>query len=192
MDKRKIIIVAGVTLIILVLVGGGLWYVGWFSGKSLFSSFQTAQNKNNSGSSANNNTMPTPVTPVVVTTETNVLRLARLFAERFGSFSTDEKFAGIEEIKPLMTDTFASWVENTYIPELKSRYPKGFGAETTRVLHSTVVQQNDAAATVRVAVQRTVTSDSSGSLVKNTTLRVDMVKRGDGWLVNAVFDEGKY
>ncbi|PJE76279.1 hypothetical protein COV04_00145 [Candidatus Uhrbacteria bacterium CG10_big_fil_rev_8_21_14_0_10_48_11] len=189
MDRKKIIAITVLVVVLIAAVGGGLWWYGGQSGGSKPAANIGNTNSNQQGDAADGTV--TPVAPVTVTAETSATRLARLFTERFGTFSTDEGFAGIVELAPLLTDSFSSWATGTYLPQLRTTYKDGFASEITRVLSAHLVQEGDNKATVRLSIQRTIVVGSDAAKVENATVRVDLVRQGDNWLVDGFFDETK-
>lgn len=121
--------------------------------------------------------------------ETSLKALATSFAERFGTYTNQSGYAGLEDLTPLLTPSMSNWLKNTYIPKLKSEHdPKGF---FYRVITSApvveVLTQTADRATVMVSSQRTetVNQDSSASYLQD--LKIEFLKKTNQWLVDGAF-----
>lgn len=115
--------------------------------------------------------------------------VARLFAERFGSFTNVDNFAGISLVESYITPSFGQWYNSNYRSQLQERYPgPEYGGETVKVLGVDMLSEEDVQAVASVRTQRTVSTSVSED-VRYQTLRLDMIKTGDAWLVDGAFWE---
>lgn len=106
---------------------------------------------------------PTPAvpTPAPVAGETpqervatsSIQSLAKTFAERYGSFSTEAEFANLYDVLPLMTSSFAA---QTQASIASAPTPPEYYGVTTRVISLTVEQMDEEAgvARMRLSTQR--------------------------------------
>ncbi len=112
--------------------------------------------------------------------------VARVFVERFGSFSSETDFANVSDIMQLATSSYQS-----ELAALVASYRRqtvelaGYTGISTLVISLKPVSESDTATTLLVTTQREEAVGDPG----NTTLRyqvaeVSLVKVGDNWLVN--------
>lgn len=180
-DRRRLII-AFVLIGLLVVAGwlGGRWYWGRPSALPPVST-PTA-------SPAPAPAAPRPaVGPAAPKTEAerSALRLARLFAERFATFSSQSRYEGITELAEVTTDRFRQWLTSSYIPSLQAEHPAtAYSGQTTRVLSIELKEATPTTATAVAQVQQEFTA-AAGSTVRYTTLTVGLTKKGAGWLVDS-------
>lgn len=136
----------------------------------------------------------TPTTPVVPVPEPGTVKpvqidagenyvkqLARIFVERFGSYSNQNQNRHIDDILPMVTESMKSWIESQRI-EQSGDY-KGM---TTQVIVSTVQTLGDATATVHVEVQEFLEIGNA----KETNYRtgtVNLQKVGGEWKVSGLY-----
>ena len=112
--------------------------------------------------------------------------VARIFVERFGSYSSESDFANVEDVMALATPAYQDELEATV-----DSYRRQFDADTGYTGVSTVVitvkttNESESTTSFLITTQREEAVGNPG----NTTLRyqdaeVDLVKVGDDWLVN--------
>lgn len=131
----------------------------------------------NTASNQNTNTAPND--------ELTITRLANLFVERFGSFSTEAKYQNLIDLKPYMTTTMQTWVDTTVAGQSQAA-PTGYTSVTARVLSTTVVSQTAAAAELTISTRRTEEGDTTNSAkTYYQDITVKMVKSGDDWKVDS-------
>lgn len=134
-----------------------------------------------------------PVLSETEKAETSLKALATSFAERFGTYTNQSGYVGLEDLTPLLTPSMSNWLKNTYIPKLKSEHdPKGF---FYRVITSApvveVVTQTADKATVMVSSQRTETVNQSPSTSYLQDLKIEFLKQANQWLVDGAFWQAK-
>lgn len=130
----------------------------------------------------------TPVTSVADLNQSSAVRTARLFTERFATFSTTDNFAGIEQVRGLMTNSFERWFSTGYIDSLNERYPDTsvYAGETAKVIGVEVVSSDDNKADILIRAQRT-RSTAENSVVTYQDLRLELLKVSDAWLVDGAY-----
>ncbi len=110
---------------------------------------------------------------------------ARIFAERYGSFSNESYFQNLRDLLPLMSQPMQLRTEgyidsNTIGDEVLSYY-----GVSTRVLSVSVTEQGDTAE-VLVKTQREETVGGPyNTNVKYQDLELIMVKIGDDWVIDS-------
>lgn len=112
-------------------------------------------------------------------------QLAMAFAERFGSYSTDEPVKNMEDLLPFMTDK----MKNSSSLIVATDNSGIFNGYSTKSLTSTLISSNDGGATVVVKTQRTQTIGSEG-ITKTFyhDLELKAVRSGNDWKI----DEAKW
>lgn len=125
--------------------------------------------------------------------ENDAAKLARVFVEGFGTFSSYSNYANFEDLKLFMTPNMKTWAAN-HVKELKSKTVPGeehYGVSTRAV--STKVQNYDkSSATILITTQRL---ESHAELRGEDPYMQDIVvslKNIDGrWLVDSAFWQEK-
>ena len=181
LNRRQIIVIVVAVGLILAAVLGG-WYLSRRP-VTVPSPVATEQ----TSTPTNVTTPPTPQ-PIAESTEAEVsaLRLARLVAERFGTFSSQGRFESVGEIVPLATDRFRQWLETSYLPDLRAKHPaSSYTGQTTKVLSAELSASSETKATAVLQVQQTSTSTGANQ-VRYTSMTIDMVYTANGWLVDSI------
>ncbi|MBI5369676.1 hypothetical protein HZA85_00570 [Candidatus Uhrbacteria bacterium] len=111
--------------------------------------------------------------------------LAKLFAERYGSYSNEAHFQNLFDVMPLMTESFAqktkAFVASTTLPDT-------YYGVSTRVLTVKVEALDDAAgtATISMQTQREVAQGSTQNVnVMYQEIRLSLVKQAGVWKVDS-------
>lgn len=123
--------------------------------------------------------MPVKKLTSVEVEQNGVEQLAKIFAERYGTYSTDSNFQNIKDVQDLVTP--ALWTK------LKAKITTGpaanFVGATAKVITSDLSDWDGASATVQM--QATVVKEQNGvSTTLHQNVVVSMVKSGSSWLVN--------
>lgn len=109
--------------------------------------------------------------------------VAKLFVERYGSYSNEAKFQNLIDVLPLMTASFA---DETRALIASSTSPETFYGVTTRVLTVSVEAMNETAglATVRMQTQREIAQGSTqNTSVTYQEIRLELEKEAGVWKV---------
>ncbi len=119
--------------------------------------------------------------PAVVSAQT----VARVFVERFGSYSSESDFANVEDVIALATPSFAIELENVLAAERRASVTGGaYYGISTFVISSKVQSESETATTLFITTQRRESVGSPG----NTTTRyqdieVSLEKVDENWLI---------
>lgn len=106
-------------------------------------------------------------------------QMARIFIERYATFSSDNNGDNIREVESIVTKEL--WAE---ISKRLDVEPTGvFSGATTKVFAVDVAEFAVTQAKVAMMTQRTITKGSATEQ-KNENVNVWLVKSGDTWLVN--------
>lgn len=115
-----------------------------------------------------------------------VTALAILFAERFGSYSTETLAANGDRVAPFATTSAQIEVQN-FVRQEQAKYA-GSGLSvgiTSRALTTTITKYRPAAAaTVDVGLQRQEEASGAAATVRQQTLQLEIIKLGEAWKVN--------
>ena len=119
--------------------------------------------------------------------EVNLEQIARMFAERFGSYSNQSNFENIKDLQVFMTDYMKKWSEE-YIAEHSTGASPIYWGVTTNALSIKSSDIDDSEATVVVATRRRETSaDHDNYKVYNQDLKVLFKRVGGVWLVDGAY-----
>ncbi len=184
MSRKKIIIIS-----IIILVVAGLAIALLLIDQSFFSP-QSATLDNNQNA---NTVLPlgdktaAPAAPAVKlsSAEQSINNLARNFAERFGSFSTDNAGVNLEEVKSLATEQFKKFLDQE-IAKIKSQSGLSFYGVSSRALKVKIDNLDEAAtqAEVLVSLQREESKTGQNNFVFNQDLKLTLIKAGEVWLID--------
>lgn len=110
---------------------------------------------------------------------------AKLFAERYGSYSNEANFQNIRDVIPLMSAKFGT---ATTADLATKKAPSGFFGITTRVITVKVVSQDEkkGTAVIDLSTQRV---EENGSAQNTTTkyqdIELSFVKESGVWVVDS-------
>jgi hypothetical protein len=163
---------------------------------------QTQTNVNTNGSLPGVNGVPSQATPDATaigaptpppvftqepSTQSVLLALAQVFAEKFGSFSNHANFQNLRDLEPLMTEDMKAWSAR-YMAENPNKPNDQFYGVTTRALKAELVSINpeETEAQVVVTTQQAESRGTSGSPgISYAKLSISFKKIGTQWLVNS-------
>ncbi|MFA5135042.1 MAG: hypothetical protein WC505_04645 [Patescibacteria group bacterium] len=120
----------------------------------------------------------------VETEELTVTRLAILFAERFGSYSTDAAYENISNLKGYMTASMQNWADQ-YVADQRELEADSYFAIVTKARSTKVVSLSDDAASVAVTAQRTPDELSGLNSPFIQTIVIGLSHDGEAWLVES-------
>lgn len=115
--------------------------------------------------------------------ETYAKQSARIFVERFWSYSNQNDNQHIDDALALSTDSMRTWI----VSQAKEQSTQYSGV-TTEVLSSRILSYTTLNTTVEIGARQT-TRGSNGEETKNITAKVDLVKVGEKWLVAGIWLE---
>ena len=124
---------------------------------------------------------PVPPTPQEVA-QTSLKNTALRFAEIYGSYSTDAKFANLKAINGLISESMKQSVAAGMAAGAPSQ---GFYGVTTRALLANIENETNETALVTVSTQRQELFSGQGELqLRYQNLRLSLVRQGEAWLVD--------
>lgn len=122
-----------------------------------------------------------PRPPTSLETEQNGVRqIARIFIERYNSYSTDADYQNIREVRDLVTDDL--WTQIS-VPLKRGSAVSGFVGVTTNVIGAELSDwQGD---TAIVILKTAVAEEKNGvEIFSQRAVNVNLTKSGEKWLVN--------
>ena len=114
-----------------------------------------------------------------------LISFAKLFAERYGSYSNQANFENIRDVIPLMSASFSAETESFL---LNKKAPDVFYGITTRVITVKVIHKDEKAgtATINLTTQREEEKESAqNTSVKYQDIELTFVKESDVWKVDS-------
>lgn len=109
-------------------------------------------------------------------------QVAELFAERYGSYSNQGDYRNLRDLLPVMTDRYRA--ETTaFLEGAGTTAGQPYEGVTSRKVSTSVRESGAASAVVAVTLQQERTT-SAGTSVGYRTLRMELRKIGDAWLVD--------
>ena len=131
-----------------------------------------------------NQTAPVvPVVPKPALTEGElaILNLARNFAERYGSWSTDSHFQNLKDLYPRVTSRMQAELARTIAADVPDATYK---AVRTKAINISITSSTASRASVTVAAQQIETDINLKETVLYKTLKLTMVNEGNFWFVD--------
>ena len=114
--------------------------------------------------------------------QNGVRQLAKIFIERYGTYSTDNESQNIIEVQPLVTKSLWSKI-SAGIQTKTTNQP--FVGLTTKVVTATLADWSASKAIVNLKTSRTESKDSAVT-TRNQNVTVEMVKENGVWLANSI------
>lgn len=111
--------------------------------------------------------------------------VAKLFVERYGSYSNEADFQNLVDVLPLMTESFA---DETKVLIASSKVPETYYGVSTAVLTVTVEEMDETSgvATIKMQTQRQVAEGSTqNTSVKYQDIRLELIKEAGVWKVDS-------
>lgn len=185
MERKRAIEVGIAIFIILALVGVIWWMFLRQKPQTSVVSQDTPQH------------LPQRTTPSVSTPETAVdapqaqevsaTTVARTFAERMGSYSSESNFQNVEDVLGVVTESLASQLKKDAARE-RAAMPSetgGYYGISTLYLGAKTTEQSDTSIALLVQTQREESFGSPGnSSIRYQSLELTLVKEGESWKVN--------
>lgn len=183
-NRTKILIVIAVVIAGLLFAIGAGQYLTGDNGQtiSFFSSTPVETDDSEAIDSA-----PVATLEISEPQQFSAAVVARLFTERFGTFSNQDDFAGIELVRPYITPSFSRWFDTGYKDQLAEKYSStDYAGETVKVLDVIMESETNNSAVAAVRTQRTIRTQD-GDKTSYQTLRLDMQKSEGVWLIDGAY-----
>lgn len=130
----------------------------------------------------------TPKAPALGSVEASqeeVKNMARLFAERYGSYGPETNFQNLKDVEPMVTATMAAYLDTVTGLPLLGGNPV---TTVTRAISAEIRQWSDARALVGVTTQREETTGGTQTVIYQP-LRVLLLKASGEWKVDGAWWE---
>ncbi len=180
---KKVLII----IVVLVLIIGALYFLIWRARpvvKPVEPSPQPVEAGAEQGGAVDSTQ---PVIDSVVLLQQELKNRARVFIERYGSYSSDANFANLEDLIPMMSESLANETKN-YIAAQRAKEKVGqiFYSSTTRVLSIKFEDFiPDVSAVFTALCQQQETKDKTTNMVYKT-VKLKMVFENNGWLIDSI------
>lgn len=125
---------------------------------------------------------PTQVAQVPEPQAVSAQTIARTFAERIGSYSSEADFANLDDVAALGTPRLQAEIENLKATTVQG---EGYYGISTTILGLDAVSTTETQQVINVRTQRQEAVGSPGNVaIRYQTLEVTLVSDGSGWLVD--------
>lgn len=180
-SRKKKIMIAAIVLIIIILA-----FLFWV----LRTKDQQSNNQNTNEQPVINFTPPSanleykqPDTPKETNLEFDAVNLAKIYAERFGTWSTDNPGHNLDELMPLSSSAMRNYLSGI---NLDSQADK-FSGMTTKAISYKIDNLDDNEADITVSCQRIKTNADLSQEVSYQNIEISMARSNDQWLVTSAF-----
>lgn len=119
--------------------------------------------------------------------------LARVFAEKFGTYSNHQSYQSILDSQKMMTGSMKAW-SDSFVKQLKKNKGDQFDAYygiSTSALKVEIVELNESSAEFLVKCQRTEYPEAGQPVVYNQDLKLNLIKIDNDWKVSAAYWQDK-
>jgi len=119
--------------------------------------------------------------------------LARVFAEKFGTYSNHQDYQSILDSQSMMTSSMKAW-SSSFVKKLKiqkgDQFDDYYGISTS-ALKIEVVELSESSAEFLVKCQRTEYPEAGQPVVYNQDLKLNLIKIDNDWKVSAAYWQDK-
>jgi hypothetical protein len=192
LNRKRVIALSALVLLVIIIVILVWW---WF-----VRPFQTQPAANtNTGVPTNQNTV-TVTLPAITNGnapsapakpqdagELQIMNLARNFAERYDSWSTDSNYQNLRDLYPRITGSLRAIFEQTIATAPATIQ---FRAARAKAISIVITSRTNDTAAVTVIVQETLSDTDLHETSSFRTMDLTMVKQADYWFVDSVVWKG--
>jgi hypothetical protein len=107
-------------------------------------------------------------------------QLAKIFVERYGTYSSDNNFQNIKEVQDMVTPALWALIKPTDV-----KRSGGFVGVTTQAITSEFVKKNAGEVIVKVKTVRIEEKNNKISNLQQSGV-VTLIKQGSGWLIDKI------
>lgn len=183
-SNRAKLIIASILALIAVLL------ILFWPGRGQKPATTPTANQTNTQVNANSQ-LEKPVVPAVPLTSeekqaATAQTVAKIFVERFGSYSSQSEAQNLQDILPLTTGSYGAKLEAQIVSLKAKEAGTDYYGVSTRFISLTVVRMEAEAATFDIVTQREeATGSPSNTSVKYQTVTVTLKLDGQNWLVDS-------
>ena len=186
MASKRFLIFIVAALVLIAAVAGGLWYI-LQSGREVGREDTTvvarsavekeAQRLRQLAQEGRAQGRVAPVAPQIA---------ARMFLERYGSYSNQSNFENLEDLYPFMTARLRA-AEEARVLKMRAALPAGaeYAGVSTKVVSVTLLRADSISAQVRAQTQRREQS-ANGQRTFYQAAELTLLKAGEAWKVDGV------
>lgn len=133
---------------------------------------------------AQNNTLPVQKLSSIEVQQVGVKQLARVFIERYYTYSSEGNFQNIRDVQTMVTPDLWNLMK-VKLNTANISASGSFNSVTTVALGASLTDWADTAATVQVITHQSLDKNGAKS-EQNQNYLVSFVKQGTSWLVNSI------
>ena len=126
--------------------------------------------------------LPAQVITPLAAQKNGVQQLAKVFVERYGTYSTDNNFQNIKDVETLVTRSLWSKIS---APISSKTVSQSFTGVTTKVISMDLTEWSDVKATVELKTSR-IEEKNGVVTTRYQTAVVSMVKQNVVWLIDKI------
>lgn len=182
LDIRKRIFI-GIGIVTGLIIAIILWYL--YAPQGVVNpNTQPNNGQNTEGNETVGNTSTsTQNVPVVKENldEVYAKQVARMFVERFATYSNQNDNRNIEDAVAMSTEVMAKWLKTQIVP-----LSNDYSGVTTKVIASNIVKIDQLSAKVAIEAQQ-VWENANSREIKQRTGSLDLVKVGTEWKVDGFY-----
>ena len=117
------------------------------------------------------------------------VRTAQIFAERFGSFSTEADYQNLKDLFSMMTDSMRSWAKGVvnFGEQKNSETDIIYFGVSTKVLNTKVLERTDDKMIVMLKTQRSEKGGNKVPVVYYKDIKIELVKINEVWKVDKAY-----
>ncbi|MFH1207166.1 MAG: hypothetical protein V1668_00995 [Patescibacteria group bacterium] len=184
-QTRRNLLIGAAILIVLVIAGVAWWLLSNKDTPTTNSANTNTALLNTDVVIINASTNKPAATNTATTDEVALVRLANLFTERYGSYSSEAGFQNITDLKPYMTKKMQV-ISDSFVTSQKAQSSSSsFFSTTTNALSTSIASIAKLKATINVSAQRRETGVTiDGTSTYYQVLVLDFAKEGETWLVD--------
>ena len=127
--------------------------------------------------------LPAKVVSPLEAEKNGAQQLAKVFVERYGTYSSDNNFQNIKEVQTLVTESLWSKISAPITAKTTTSANQNFTGMTTKVISMDLTSWSDAKATVELKTSR-IEEKNGVVTTRYQNAIVEMVKLNGVWLVN--------
>ncbi len=147
---------------------------------------------NNNNVPVKNNSVPVFQQSDNTVKESDLLKMAAAFAERFGTYSNQSNFANIIDLKMFMSTKMKLWAD-TYVADMRAKKNDNslYYGVTTRAINQemSLLDEDSGEARATVYTRRQEAAGFTNNITKSFSqeIVVNMIKENKSWKIDAVF-----
>lgn len=142
---------------------------------------QNIDNQTGNQGTGPGSTVPTVVENKPVDMSIYAKQVARIFVERFATYSNQNNNQNIDDVLSMSTPVMVRWLESQ-----RGNFEPEYQGITTSVVASQIISIDDTMAVVEVNTQQQVMT-VSGMELKQKTGKVELIKEDSDWKVNGFY-----